>query len=396
MTYRLYRAKFDDVDSTVTLINTIQDSGYYKGDIGAYNQGLAMETFSGADYVRVFHPNHGMHYTNAQVTISGVASGTYNGMADSELNGTFDVMYATLDSYVIKTSGRATASGRINTGMFTTFATQDVMYDSLATNFMATKEEGDDLLMSVKTRVTSPVKLVVDNNRIANESIAVPYADTATNYQVDGIIDFDDPRIVRSQTNSGGDDLTIVLTMKNGSTYTSPILKTGQNLNPIAFRNITGLMLTDSDIEGLTTTVLNDSDDNVQQDYISYVQAVKSEQEHSAFVTKQIDLEIPADGFTIMFDADMDPTTSVEAAYKIRAIGDDTPFEELEWIDFPYAQQITELNYGEFSSDPTEKAYTMRAETNFDFSSFKIRLRMRTENEAMIPKLKRLRIIADV
>ena len=47
-----------------------------------------IRTFNGSSVIRVFHKNHGMHGTNNNVTISGLASGTYNGIAHSDINGT--------------------------------------------------------------------------------------------------------------------------------------------------------------------------------------------------------------------------------------------------------------------------------------------------------------------
>lgn len=398
LTYRLKRAKFDTAtNGNLTLVNTVQDANYHKGDIGAFNQGLAMETFNGSQYVRVYHPNHGFHYNNAQVTISGVdSSKTYNGLNDSDLNGTFDVLYSTLNTYMIKAlNNKATVSGKINTGIWTTFATQDIMFDSMLTNFMFSKEETDSVAMTIKSTVTSPINLTVANNKIANSSIITPYADTATSYEYDKLIEFEEPRIVRSATNSTGTDLTVNLSLSSGTDYTSPILKNGTNLQPIVFRNLTGYMLNDSEIEGLTQRV-SDSDDNIDQEYVSYIQAVQSELEHSAYVTDQIDLEIPADGFTVFFDAVMKPGTQIVGAYKVRQLGDDTPFDELEWQDLPYAQQVNESNYGDFSSEGTRKSIEMRTETPFEFTSFKFRFRLKTENEAYLPRMSELRIICDI
>ena len=398
LTYRLKRAKFDLAkNGSITLVNTVQDANYHLGDIGAYNQGLAIETFSGSQYVRVYHPNHGFHYNNARVTISGVdPTKTYNGLNDSDLNGTFDVLYPTLNTYMFKaTNNKATASGRINTGIWTTFATQDIMYDSMVTNFMFTKEEADDVSMTLKSTVTSPINLTVANNKIANSAIITPYADTATVYEYDKLIEFEEPRIIRSATNSTGADLTVNLSLSSGTEYTSPILRNGSNLHPIAFRNLTGYLLNDSEIEGLTQRV-SDSDDNIDQEYVSYLQAVQSELEHSAYVTDQIDLEIPADGFTVFFDAVMKPGTQIVGAYKVRQLGDDTPFDELDWQDLPYAQQVNEDNYGDFSSEGTRKSIEMRTETPFEFTSFKFRFRLKTENEAYLPRMSELRIICDI
>jgi len=186
------------------------------------------------------------------------------------------------------------------------------------------------------------------------------------------------------------------MTFISGTDYTSPIVRQETNLNPIVYRNVTGNMLTDSDIEGLTRTLAVSGDDDATQEFVSRIQAIQSETEHSSFVTKEAQLEFPADGFTIKFDADMAPSAYIIASYKARDAGDDTPFEDLEWTDFPISQIINEENYGPFNSDPDEKNYTMRVDVPFDFTSFKIRLRLGTENEAQIPRLMNLRIIADV
>ncbi len=40
-----------------------------------------IRTTSGSQTFRVFHKNHGMHSTNNNVTIAGISSGTYHGIA---------------------------------------------------------------------------------------------------------------------------------------------------------------------------------------------------------------------------------------------------------------------------------------------------------------------------
>ena len=48
-----------------------------------------LRTFNGTGVIRVFHKNHGMHSTSDNVTISGVASGYYNGITALNINGTY-------------------------------------------------------------------------------------------------------------------------------------------------------------------------------------------------------------------------------------------------------------------------------------------------------------------
>ena len=55
-----------------------------------------------------------MHSTTDNVTIAGLASGTYNGIPHSDINGTFtSISNITLDSYDITLSGTATATGDV-------------------------------------------------------------------------------------------------------------------------------------------------------------------------------------------------------------------------------------------------------------------------------------------
>jgi hypothetical protein len=64
-----------------------------------------LRTKNGVSTVTVYHPNHGMHGTSNNVTIAGVPAGTYNGIAHSDLNGTYtSISDVTLDSYIITTA----------------------------------------------------------------------------------------------------------------------------------------------------------------------------------------------------------------------------------------------------------------------------------------------------
>lgn len=77
LAFVLKRANFDinsdgnPPASNVTLKNEISNVKTFNADIGAFNRGLAIETFKNSNYVRILHPNHGMHFNNAQVTITG-------------------------------------------------------------------------------------------------------------------------------------------------------------------------------------------------------------------------------------------------------------------------------------------------------------------------------------
>lgn len=406
--FRLNQANFDINNngtipsSSITLKNTINNLKNYKADIGAFNRGLAIETFEYSNYVKVYHPNHGMHFNNAQVTLQGFdkfgTPNNYNGIPDSELNDTHDVLFATIDSYFIKTTTKATSSGKPPVPTFDTFATQPIVYDSLITNVLLSKAEEDSVSAFLTGSETNSLTLEIDSNKIKNSSALNVSSLAQEEIDLNEYIELENPYIVRNQLNATTADLTFRLELESGTKYSSPVFNIDDNLYPIVFRNLTGTLLNDSEIStGLTTTSISSGDgDATLQEYASYIAAQQSETEFSAYVTKQIDLEIPADGFTVIFDADMEPDSKLEFAYKARQRGDTTPFDQIDWTDFRASTFITEGQNGPFSSDTDYKQFKAEQEVPFEFTSFKIRIRMICKNEAQIPRLKDLRIIADI
>ena len=72
-----------------------------------------------------------MHGTSNNVTIAGVPSGTYNGLAHSSINGTYtSISNVTLDSYDIQIPGstNATASGDIGSNAVTATQNRYLMF----------------------------------------------------------------------------------------------------------------------------------------------------------------------------------------------------------------------------------------------------------------------------
>lgn len=408
MTFRINQANFDINNdgniptSSITLKNTVNDLKNYKADIGAFNRGLAIETFEYSNYVKVSHPNHGMHFNGAQVKLQGFdkfgSPNTFNGIPDSELNSTHDVLFATLDSYFIKTTTKATSSGKPPVPVFDTFATQPIVYDSLITNVLHSKDEKDDLRSFIISTETNSLNLQIDSNKVKNSELANVSSSPEAEIDLNEYIELEDPHVIRNSTNATAADLKLKLELDSGTKYSSPIFEINDNLYPVVFRNITGTLLNDSEVTaGLTTTSISNGDaDATLQEYASYIAGLQSETEFSAYVTKKIDLEIPADGFNIIFDADMEPDSKLEFAYKAQQRGDTTPFDQLDWVDFRPDQFITESNNGPFTSDEDYKQFKVSQEVPFEFTAFKIRIRMICKNEAQIPRIKDLRILADI
>ena len=89
-----------------------------------------LTSFNGTGTLRVNHPNHGMLSTSDNVTIANVASGTYNNISNSDINGTYtSISNMTFDSYDITSSGTANATSEIGGSNIT--ATQNRAFDVL-------------------------------------------------------------------------------------------------------------------------------------------------------------------------------------------------------------------------------------------------------------------------
>jgi hypothetical protein len=84
---------------------------------------------AGTSYVRVSHPNHGM-FTDAVVVIdTGLSTGTIGGVAYTEFEGSFTIVSADIDSYIIDVGTNATYTGSF--GGSAVYATENIQYNTV-------------------------------------------------------------------------------------------------------------------------------------------------------------------------------------------------------------------------------------------------------------------------
>ena len=210
--FNMKKAVFDTTTSgTVTLANKDLPNRTLKAN--------PLRTFNGTGIIRVFHKNHGMHSTSDNVTISGVAAGTYNGIAHSAINGTYtSISNITLDSYDITTAGTATSSGDV--GGSSVVATENRAFDVMQLQIGQITQPGTDLSATIKTTTGKSV-----------HGTETPFTidTTASNTVVGDNIYFTSPRLVAStinQTNemSGGKSLIVNFTMSSENANVSPFI----------------------------------------------------------------------------------------------------------------------------------------------------------------------------
>ena len=132
------RAEFSNVIGRVTLCNESLPARKLRNN--------PIRTTQGSDVVRVYHPNHGMHSTSNNVTISGVPSGTYNGLAHSSINGTYTtISNITLDSYDVQIPGSTNATTSGDIGSNAVYGSQNRLYDVMNLNLSTMSVPGTSL-----------------------------------------------------------------------------------------------------------------------------------------------------------------------------------------------------------------------------------------------------------
>ena len=121
--FKINIAEFDTTKTgTVTLVND-------EVPVKTLRQNPLTTTSGSADII-VHHPNHGMHSTSANVTIAGVPSGTLNGIASTNINGTYTtIKNIKLDSYTITAANSDTATATGDIGGTAVTATRNILFD---------------------------------------------------------------------------------------------------------------------------------------------------------------------------------------------------------------------------------------------------------------------------
>ena len=365
MKFTLRRAEFSNVTGEVTLTNDSLGTRTLKQN--------ALRTTNGSKVIRVFHPNHGMHGTSNNVTIAGVPSGTYNGIAHSDINGTYtSISNVTLDSYDITSgsSSNATATGDIGGAAVT--ATQNRIFDVLNLGGIQTVTLPDtNIDYYVRTTTGRSVHgseteftLTSSTNKLAvinNDNIA-----------------FTAPQMVASDINatnesiSGGKSFYTILELTTTNTKLSPVLDT-QRMSAFTIQNR-----------------LNSPSSSNTPSFVSDT-ANTGTSSAAVYCTKPVLLENNSKALDIRLTANIRATSEVEMYFRVSTDGD--KLDELSWTPFN-SDGSSDSSIVPAEDDTTFKEYKYTASDINDFTSFQLKVVMKGTISSYPPVLRDLRGIA--
>ncbi len=399
-----------------------------------------IRTFNGTGLIRVFHKNHGMHSTNDNVTISGVAAGTYNGITSAQINGTYtSISNITLDSYDLITAGTATVSG--NVGGATVAATQNRLFDvmqlqmgvltlpltTLTTSIRTTTGKSvngsetpfslqsisnaqsvvlnDNIFFSEPRLVASDINQT--NEMAGSKSIFTNIIISTSNKNVSPVIDvkrinafaisnrLNNPIISTTNTFTGdGSTASFTLSGTPTSVHLLSVKKNGLRLQPIDNFTVAGTTLTltsapasGSKIVTKITNTVNYEDDT----------AIEGGSSAGVYITKKVSLANVSTALDIRVAASVRTGSSIKAFYRVTGGEETRRIEDLEFIPFNTdgsSDTAVDPSIGDVVLDNDFKDYKFSQNGIPDFNAFQIKIVFRGTNSALPARLKDFRALA--
>ena len=367
MKFKLRRAEFSNVTGTVTLTNDTLPTRTLKNN--------PLRTTNSSGVIRVFHPNHGMHGTSNNVTIAGLASGTYNGIdtTSNAINGTYtSISNVTLDSYDITTGGTANATGDI--GGATVTATQNRLFDVLNLGGIQTMTvPGTNIDYFVRTTTGRSVHgSETEFSLISNANkLAVVHNDN---------LFFTAPRMVASEINetnetiTGGKSFYTILELSTTNTKLSPVLDT-QRMSVFTIQN-----RLNSPTSSNTPSFVDDT-------------ASTGTSSAAVYCTKPVLLENNSKALDIRLTANIRATSEVEMYFRVSGSDQDVQLSELAWTPFN-SDGSPDVSIVPSEDDTTFKEYKFSQANINEFTSFQLKIVMKGTNSSYPPIIRDMRGIA--
>ncbi len=331
--------------------------------------------------LKVNHDNHGMS-SGDSVTIAGLtATGDFNGVLGSNINGTHTIANVTLDSYTITlSSDTATSTGSVGGASVT--ATENKAYEIIQPQIGQ---------MIFDTTTVNHFFQPTTKKSIHGSETGYT-ATSATNRKA--IVPNDNFYLENQQQVASTINETNNLSSAKSLKYDIEFVSGNEKLSPVFDLARLNTLL-------ITNRIDNPSSSNTtgfipETDPLGGSSAAK-------YVTKEIVLENPSTALDVRISANVFPTSSLKLLFKIRRANDNREFDEIpyEFFNATGIPDETIVNAESKSQSPHHPDYyTSFSEQKFtadnldEFTSFAIKIVMTGTNPAYPPRITDLRAIA--
>ena len=366
--FNINRAKFTtDTDGTVYLVND---------EVPVLTLGAnPITTTASSAVITIHHRNHGMHTTANNVTIAGVPSGTYNGIASTNINGTYTAIgNITMDSYTVTAQNSDAASATGDVGGSSVTATRNMMYDVIQP--IASTITPPGTAVTATMRNTTGRTLEQSEGEFSLATVAKQKAfDLNTDYYHTA------PQIVASQINetnemSGSKSLNIVLTLStpSDSDHLSPVVDTAR-LSAHLIRNRLY-----SPVSGTTPNFVADTSNTGGSGPAQYI-------------TRPVLLAQEATALDVRLSAHVPSTAEVEMFYRVSNADDARKMGDLAWIPFN-DDGSPDTAVPPSDDDTTFREHQYSASGITTFTAFSLKIILKGTSSSYPPRVKDMRGIA--
>src|SRR6056300_1454143 len=431
--FTLKKAVFDTTSSgTITLTNASLPTKTLDAN--------PIRTFNGSGVIRVFHKNHGMHSSTDNVTIAGLASGTYNGIAHSDINGTYtSISNITLDSYDVTTSGTATATGDVGGSTVTT--TQNRLFDvlqpqighvihpqTILTSTLRTTSgrsvHGSETAFSLQTSGAAENIVLGDNYYVDNprmvasdinqtnemsgsKSIVMNLTMSSTNANLSPVIDtkrinafaisnrLNNPTVSFTDTFTGdGSTTDFTLSGTPSSVHLLAIKKDGKKLQPVDDFTVSGTTLTMDSAPASGSKVIAKLTNTVDYEDDTATEGGSSA---GAYITKPVNLANASTALDVRLAASVRSTSSIKCFYRLSGGEETRRIEDIPFTPFNTdgsSDVSVDPSNGDVVLDLDFKDYKFSVSELPEFTSFQIKVVFNGTVSALPARLKDFRTIA--
>jgi hypothetical protein len=364
--FTIKRAKFTtDTTGTVHLVNDVVPTATLKNN--------PISTTASSTTITVHHRNHGMHSTSNNVTIAGVPSGSVNGIAHSNINGTYTTIgNIKLDSYTVTAQNSDAADATGDGGGSAVTATRNIMFDVIQPVAGTLVPPGTSISANIRT--TGGRTLEQSETEFAlTASAKQKSAELNTDYTLIA------PSIVASAINetnemSGSKSLAMNIAISTPSEYVSPVIDTAR-LSATLIRNRMY-----SPVSGTTPDFVADTTNAGGSGPAQYI-------------TRPVVLENESTALDIRISAHVPSTSSVKMYYRLTNADDARKMSDLDWVGFN-SDGSPDSAVEPSDDNVTFKEQQYSASGLTTFTSFQLKIVLAGTNSSYPPRVKDLRGIA--
>ncbi len=332
-----------------------------------------LTTTSGSADIIVHHPNHGMHSTAANVIIAGVPSGTLNGIASTNINGTYTTIKdIKLDSYVITAQNSDVASASGDVGGTTVTATRNILFDVIQPVIGAMQLPETSLLARIRTTGGRTLEGSETEYSLATSSKSVPIIINADQYMTS-------PGMVASSINetnemSGSKSLVLTLEMETFTQTLSPVI----DLKRLSAH--------------LIQNRLNNPTSGTTPDFVAETTNIGGSSA-AKYITRPVQLTNPSTALDIRISANVRSTSAVKMFFRVSSAEDARKLGDVVWTAFN-DDGLPDSAVTATENDSVFKEHQYSASDIPAFAVFQLKVVLTGTNSSYPPIIKDMRGIA--